>query len=230
MKRILLAALAALALAAVGGTVATADSPIVIPPQQQNYGQLGTSWWKWVLAIPASQNPLLDQTGADCAIGQNGGIWYLAGTTGGSVTRSCTIPSRKAIFFPIVNANNDYPCPDPNFPPAPGQSLKDFLTEGAVALIDLTTELEADLDGVNVPDLFSYRGTSNMYSFAGDSSLTAVFDPCITGSDQKAVSDGYWLLLAPLSAGPHTLHFRAKLVFPDGSSFSPEATYNLTVQ
>jgi hypothetical protein len=36
MKRILLAALAALALAAVGGTVATADSPIVIPPQQQN--------------------------------------------------------------------------------------------------------------------------------------------------------------------------------------------------
>jgi len=230
MKRLLLAALAALTLVAIGGTVATADTPIPIPPQHQNYGQLGASWWRWAMAIPASQNPILDQTGANCANGQNGGVWFLAGTTGGSVTRSCTIPSRKAIFFPMVNANNDYPCPDPNFQPAPGQSLKDFLTEGVVALIDLTTELEADLDGINIPNLFSYRGTSNMYSFAGDTSLTAVFDPCITGSQQKAVSDGYWLLLAPLSRGPHTLHFGGKLTFPDGSTFSTDTTYNLTVQ
>jgi hypothetical protein len=229
MRNLVPATLAALSLAALGGTAATADTAVVIPPQQQSYGQLGANWWKWVLAIPALDNPQFDPTGADCALGQNGGIWFLAGTAGVSVTRSCTIPAGKAIFFPLVAIENDYPCPDPNFQPPPGQSLKDFLTEGAAATIDHTTELEAELDGVAIPNLFSYRGTSNMYSFVGDPSLTG-FDPCITGTQQKAVSDGYWLLLAPLSPGTHTLHFRAAIVFPDGSGFSTEATYNLTVQ
>ena len=69
-----------------------------------------------------------------------------------------------------------------------------------------------------------------MFSFAGDPSLAAVLDPCITGTQQKGVSDGYWLMLYPLSPGTHTLHFRATLVFPDGTRFTPEATYNLIVQ
>jgi hypothetical protein len=56
-------------------------------------------------------------------------VWYLASTAGGAVTRSCTIPAGKTILFPIVNTENDYPCPDPNFKPAPGQSLQGFLTE-----------------------------------------------------------------------------------------------------
>jgi hypothetical protein len=230
MKNLLLTALAALALMAFGGTVATAADPnsIVVPAQEQNYGQLGANWWKWALSIPYQQNPQFDQTGASCGLGQNGGVWFLAGTPGGSVTRSCTIPAGKTIFFPIVNINNDYPCPDPNFQPAPGQSLHDFLTDGAVFVINHAHNLNADLDGVDIPIVASYRGTSNMYSFTGDPSLT-VFDPCITGSQQKAVSDGYWLLLAPLSPGTHTLSFGAMITIED-FSFSTEATYNLTVQ
>jgi hypothetical protein len=109
--------------------------------------------------------------------------------------------------------------------------LKDFLTNGtgsipgAVTLINQVTDLRASLDGANIPIVSSYRGTSNMYSFAGDPSLTSVFDSCITGSQQKAVSDGYWLLLAPLSPGQHTLQFGGSL-FGNAQS----ATYNLTVQ
>ena len=229
MKNILVAALAALALAAIGGTVATAadSGSIVVPPQEQNYGQLGANWWKWALSIPFPQNPQFDTTGAYCGVGQNGGVWFLAGTPGGSVTRSCTIPAGKTLFFPIVNINNDYPCPDPSFHPAAGQSLQDFLTEGAVAVIDQAQGLNASLDGVDIPILSTFRGTSNMYSFAGDPSLTAVFDPCITGCQQKAVSDGYWLLLAPLSPGTHTLSFGATI---PSLGFTTEATYNLTVQ
>ena len=30
-------------------------------------------------------------------------------------------------------------------------------------------------------------------------------------------------------AGVHTLHFHAKLVFPDGSTYEPDVTYHLTV-
>jgi hypothetical protein len=230
MKRFRLVALVAVLLLGTGvaTTAAAAPNSIVIPPQKQNYGQLGMLWWKWVLSIPATQNPLLT-TGADCAVGQNGGRWFLAGTPGGTVTRSCTLPAGKKIFFPIISTENDYPCP-PGFPqPAPGQSLKDFLTEGAVNTIDQAVNLQASLDGAKIPILPSYRGTSNMSSFSGDPSLTAPFDPCITGSQQKAVSDGYWLLLAPLSPGQHTLQFGGALAVNPPMTLEG-ATYNLIVQ
>jgi hypothetical protein len=235
MKKIFIAALSAMALMSTGvSATAAAPDSLVIPPQQQNYGQLGVLWWKWALSIPYAQNPIFDTTGAHCAVGQHGGRWYLAGTPGGpsgSLTRSCTVPAGKKIFFPVISVENDYPCPDPTFQPSPGQSLKDFLTygtgsiPGAVTLINEVSDVQASLDGQNIPILPSYRGTSNMYSYAGDPSLTAVFDPCITGSQQKAVSDGYWLMLAPLSPGQHTLQFGGTLM---GSTET--ATYNLTVQ
>jgi hypothetical protein len=225
-------AVAAVVLAcAAGGAAraAAASGPVVIPPQQQNYGQLGALWWKWALSIPDAQFPLTDPTGADCAVGQNGGgTWFLAGTFGGEpVTRSCTVPARRTLFFPLINVYNDL-CPPPSPQPAPGQSLKDFLTQGAVSVINQASNLQASLDGANIPILPSYRGTSNMFSFTGDPSLK-VLDPCITGSPQPAVSDGYWLLLAPLSPGQHTLRFSGSL----GSGtpfFTTTATYNLTVQ
>jgi hypothetical protein len=227
MKKLRLALVVAIALMGTeaAATAAAASKSIVIPPRQESYGQLGALWWKWVLSIPAVQNPLFDTTGADCAVDQRGGRWFLVGSPGGAVTRSCTLPAGKKIFFPIISVENDYPCPDPTFQPAPGQSLKDFLTIGAVTAINQARHLHASLDGATIPILAGYRGTSNMYSFAGDPSLTAIFDPCITGSQQKAVSDGYWLLLAPLSSGRHTLRF-------GGSLFGhPEsATYRLTVQ
>jgi hypothetical protein len=135
------------------------------------------------------------------------------------------------IFLPVAALENDYPCPDPAFQPAPGQSLQDFLTNGtssipgAVTLMNTATDLNASLDGANISIGSTNRGTSKMYSFAGDPSLQSVFDPCITGSQQKAVSDGYWLLLNPLSPGHHTLQFGGSF-----AGFSQSVTYNLTVQ
>jgi hypothetical protein len=229
--------LVAIALLANGAVAraATGSGAVVISPQQENYGQLGALWWKWELAIPYAQNPLADTTGADCAVGQNGGTWFLAGTLGGKkpVTRSCTIPAGKTLFFPVVNVEQDYPCPDPNYQPASGQSLQDFLTygnpslsytNGAVTIINQASDLKASLDDTNIPILPSYRGTSNLFSFTGDPSLT-VLDSCITGSPQPAVSDGYWLMLAPLSRGQHTLQFGGTV-----GSFTTTAKYHLTVQ
>jgi hypothetical protein len=132
-------------------------------------------------------------------------------------------------LFPIVNLLNDYPCPDPTFQPGPGQSLQDFLTEGARAFVDQASSLEADVDGVSLQSLTTYRATTSLFTFTGDPSLTAVLDPCITGSPQPGVSDGYWIMLAPLSAGTHTIHFRGVVTFQDGSSFATEVTYRLKV-
>jgi hypothetical protein len=65
---------------------------------------LATSWWEWALETPASENPLTDTTGQFAAVNQpNGSVWFLAGNVGGTMVRTITVPSGKALFFPIVN-------------------------------------------------------------------------------------------------------------------------------
>jgi hypothetical protein len=161
-------------------------------------------------------------------VNQSAPVFFLASSPRG-IVRSCSAPAGTALFFPMVNINNDDPCPDPSFQPAPGQSLEDFLTEGAQALIDLVTELEVVIDGVPVGRPFDYRATSGLFTFTGDVSLTPVFDACITGTPQSGVADGYWVMLAPLPRGAHTLAIRAAVDFGGGSTFEIDTTYNLAI-
>jgi hypothetical protein len=208
-------------------------NPGVIPPHARahglSYGEWGAQWWRWAYSFPAAQFPPSQSGEGDCSLGQSGSVWFLAGTTGqGPVTRSCTIPTGKALFFPIITYLNDYPCPDPNFQLPPGQTLEEFLTEGAAAIIDLVTELEVVVDGQPLNELFSYRATSRLFTFTADPSLVA-FDPCVTGTPQFGVTDGYWILMNPLPPGPHTIFFRGKIDFGGGSTFESQVTYNLTV-
>jgi len=210
------------------------SNPGVIPPHARAYGlsyaEWGVQWWRWAYSFPLAEFPPLQSGELDCAAGQSGSVWFLAGTVGqGPVARSCTIPAGKALFFPIgITYINDYPCPDPNFQPPPGQTLQQFLTEGAAAVIDLVTELEVVVDGQPLNDLFSYRATSRLFTFTADPSLV-VFDSCITGTEQYGVTDGYWILLNPLPPGPHTIFFRGMIDFGGGNTFEVQVTYNLTI-
>jgi hypothetical protein len=77
------------------------DSPTVLG---KTIGEWSVEWWKWALAIPTSENPMLDPTGANCHLGQQGPVWFLAGVWGGGTAeRSCSVPTGKYIFFSIAN-------------------------------------------------------------------------------------------------------------------------------
>jgi hypothetical protein len=208
-------------------------NPGVIPPQAHpygsSYGEWSARWWRWAYSFPLAEFPSLQTEEVDCSLGQSGSVWFLAGTTGGDpVPRSCTIPTGTALFFPIINYLNDYPCPDPSFRPAPGQTLEEFLAEGAAAIIDAVTELEGVVDGHRLNDPFSYRATSPLFTFTADPSLVDL-DPCVTGTPQVGISDGYWLMLNPLPPGQHTISFRGKIDVGGGSTFEVQVTYNITV-
>src|SRR5215510_5277808 len=70
----------------------------------QTLKELSTEWWQWAVSIPTSANPLTDTTGTDCLVGQRGATWFLAGVlAGGTVTRTCSIPQGRMLFFPIIN-------------------------------------------------------------------------------------------------------------------------------
>src|SRR3954470_5797318 len=61
-------------------------------PLGKTYGEWAAMWWQWAFSIPADHNPQLDPTGADCAVGQSGNVFYLAGIFGaGAGNRTCEI-------------------------------------------------------------------------------------------------------------------------------------------
>lgn len=207
------------------------SDPRVVPVDDRvagkTYGDWGAEWWKLVYATPVSESPIVASS-PGCVPQPHGPVHFLFGTTGGAADRTCNVPVGKRIFFPLLNSFNDFPCPDAAFAPAPGQSLEDFLKTGVdFVFSNLVTSLVADLDGVPIPNLASYRATSRLESFTADPSQIA-FDPCVTGGKQVGVSDGYWLLLEPLSPGNHTLHFASAVDF-FGTPFSLDVTYHLTV-
>jgi hypothetical protein len=206
-----------------------ADNPGVLPPQShphgKSYGEWGAAWWQWVLGLPVDKNPIMDPDGRFGALGQSGSVWFLAGTFSAKAERSVTVPTGKSIFFPLINIFNDYPCPDPTFQPPPGQTLEEFLAAGAAAFIDPTTEMTAEVDGVSLENLFDYRGISPLSAFTADPSWV-VLDPCVTGRPQVGVSDGYWVMLTPLTPGKHTIHFTSAT----STGFGLDVTCHLTVR
>jgi hypothetical protein len=196
------------------------------------YGEWSARWWQWLLGIPADRNPNLDSTGAFCGEGQTGRVWFLAGTFGGEpVTRTCTVPSGKGIFFPVVNTVTFAPIPTEGIAALRGQ---------AAGFVDGTTQLRVTLDGTALRGLRDLRVQSPAFSMVvpvggllGAGACEPLFvpltDPPLPPEPQgllcnPAVADGFWVLLSPLRSGEHTLRFRAEV-----GDFRVDVTYKLNV-
>ena len=87
-------------------------NPRVLPPNSApdglTYGEWSAKWVKWAFEPITAESPLADDTGANCAVGQSGRVWFLAGTSPVAspptpVVRDCTIPSGRMLFFPVGN-------------------------------------------------------------------------------------------------------------------------------
>jgi hypothetical protein len=190
--------------------------------------RLAEDWWRWAYSMPMATNPNFDLT-ADCDQNQDGRIFFLPSRLSGNTNapRSCNVPRHTAVVVPLPTLLNDYPCPDPTFQPAPGQTLFDFLTAGAKQVQDGIAEIDGTLDGVVLDDLVSYRVASDdLFHFTGDTSLQS-FDSCITGSSQPAVVDSFIIVLKPLTPGPHVLTTRT--VMKSGAIYGPR-TMTLNVR
>ncbi|MBL1263645.1 hypothetical protein [Candidatus Methylomicrobium oryzae] len=67
--------------------------------------RLSIEWYQWMLSIPPYYNPMFDNSGEKCAIGQHGSVWFLADDWSGSpaTTRPCSIPAGKTVYFPVMS-------------------------------------------------------------------------------------------------------------------------------
>ena len=228
------AALLALCLSAATATAAAASAgPRVSRPVGRLYDDLSVAWWKYVLAQPASTNPLVDETGANCANGQSGDVFFLVGVNGsGSATRDeCVVPRRRFLFFPLLNAF-DVHTPGDGLD-TPELVLSDFLTFNFRA-----DSLRASVDGVPVGDLdpaTTPYGTcaAPLAGCAGPFSLDIPGDNFFgidAGTYAPAVAAGYYLLLRPLRRGTHTITFGGEGNFgKEPTPSSQDITYHLRV-
>src|SRR6202022_2744144 len=110
---------------------------------------------KVMLAIPVASNPTLDTTGAHCSKGETPAMFFLAGQgTGERVTRACTVPATKPLFFPIINVE----CSNVEFAPFFGATAA-ARAACARQIADGTGlgTLRVTLDGVPVEDLKDFR-------------------------------------------------------------------------
>ena len=180
---------------------------------KQGLANLSGAWWMWGLETEFSQ---LVPGEVDCAAGQSGGIWFLGGTGGGSQERNCTIPVGKRLFLPLVNQTIFFEEGiDPDVfdlsleskrifldsrigggsssdDPAVAE-LYDFLNQFFPFFSTVACDLHATLDGERL--IFT---TSIVRTQSGTFTLT---------TDEEALADGFYVLLRPLSAGPHVLEF-----------------------
>ena len=69
-------------------------------PNNLAYGEWTARWWQWGYSIPKNINPAYDNTGKNCAQGQSGSVWFLAGTYGHPIERVWTVPGQaKPSYF-----------------------------------------------------------------------------------------------------------------------------------
>ncbi|MEM9204652.1 MAG: signal protein [Actinomycetota bacterium] len=66
--------------------------------------ELAAAWWTWAAQEPATTNPVVDADGSDCARNQPGDVWFLAGSFGEVIQRSCTVPAGTELFAPVLNS------------------------------------------------------------------------------------------------------------------------------
>lgn len=196
------AALATLACALLAGTQAHAqrwlpwqgqgqersagESPLVDRMVEGvNLEQWTARWWRWAHGQPVL--PYLDRDGRFCDFGQEGPVWFLAGTDGSfEPRRECVVPEGKHLLLPVINMI--YWQQQPGGPPC------SELQRGASVNNDRLASAVVLLNGQSVGDIRLRRVRSGCFAM----------DPGDPAS-VLAAADGYWVMLKPLPPGRHTL-------------------------
>ncbi len=212
----------------VNRTVASPGFTIADPGQKafgKTYGEWASDWWDWVLQFPPAGNPLLDDTGALCDLGDQGSVWFLVGNFGGTTVRECTAPAGKAFFFPVFNVIS--------FAPEFGNTVEEIRADANGDIEGANPIISCEIDGVPVDDVFAFRAQTPPGGFMLTSVTLFEAFGLPAGPRDPAISDGYWLMVEGLSPGEHVIQIRATVPDPRRGNRAPlfdlDVTYFLTL-
>ncbi|MBA5606813.1 hypothetical protein H3H36_15770 [Duganella sp. FT3S] len=198
---------------------------VVLPPGASVAGhsvpQLAGEWWQWVESASDEDSPVNDRSGAKCAVGQQGDVWFLAGGFGSSmIHRTCTVPEGKHLFFPVINMVY--------WRHEGGNASCEQVKRYAALNNNTALDLFAEIDGVAVDGVSQYRAASEQ-CFDAYARVPVGQYP---NSAYPAATDGYWLLLPPLAKGRHVVKFggRYNRASPAHGRMLQDIEYELLVE
>lgn len=145
------------------------------------------------------------------------------------VTRDeCTVPPNKYLFFPIINVTADNTGPPSGDFFAPNEGAQRDTAALFANLFDVAS-LGVTVDGTAVENLGDFRAQSPSFNFTLPPKNILGVAPKRAGL-YFAVTDGYWIMLEPLSSGEHIINFNGDFVVDGKVEFGLDVTYNLVVE
>ena len=187
-------------------TVATnSSSSIQVEPPGaivagQSIAAWTTNWWRWAAALAPPGDPFSDTTGQFANVNQSGPVFFLAGSPAGSTSRHFRIPGNTYILVPL--RVGEWSQLELGFDQTAAQ-----IRQAAQQQANQIDSLHATLDGVPISQttLFTHRETSPDFNFDAVANNQVAING--VGNSGIAVADGYFLMLAPLAPGTHTLNY-----------------------
>jgi len=209
---------------------AASDSLNIFPPGGNPYGlsysEHVKNYWKWILAIPANDNPFNDETGEKCATGQSNmssSVFYLAPNGGGHSERTCKVPVGKGLVIPVMHVEES----QFEAPGASPMQLSDLAKNDQDKVNSLY--LKIDDKEYKHDNLTKYRTrTEPLETTWPDRALMGIEK----GGNSTVVADGWYIITEPLAKGNHTIYFKSSLP-PDPSGAEGYATdikYNIIAE
>lgn len=205
------------------------NSPKVFPPDSEPYGFTLEEWaeksWQRIFSMSSAFEGEQDEGDADnsCAINQNGPVWHLGGTTGegGSVKRVCTIPTGKAVLYPVITGACTY-ADTPN-------AKSDTELRSCAMAGDEGALIEMSIDGIKLEDINRYRVQSPPF----DTVIPEENAFGISPGPTRGVADCWCVMIEPLPVGRHVI--KHAISIPGNptiglSAFAADTTYDLIVQ
>jgi hypothetical protein len=210
---------------------AASNSLNIFPPGGNPYGLSYSdhikTFWKWILAIPAKDNPFNDNTGERCALGQSNlssSVFYLAPNGGGHSERTCKVPVGKGLMIPVMHVETS------EFE-SPGASPQE-LSDAAKKDQDKTNSLYLKIDDKEymMNDLIKYRTRTEPFQTTWPDK--AIFG-IEKGGNSTIVADGWYIITEPLTKGNHAIYFKSSLL-PDPTTgaegYATDIKYNIIAE
>ena len=189
------AALAALALSATAANAVPPTAAVkLIDVDEIVYDRSQVEWseayLQWVASFARGSSPVSDTSGALCAAKQEGGVWFLATSDGtGPIERTCAVPADKTLFVPLATTVERSGNKEP---------VCETMARIAAGSLTHVSQLAMTIDRVPVDNIESHRiRTGECFALGARQTPRSIA--------KTAVADGWYVMLAPLPAGPHTI-------------------------
>ena len=196
----------------------------------RTYSEWNAAWQQWADSIPTAKHPLFDN--GDCSVGQSGPVWFLGGkfvAVGGTasfdnIVRDCNVPAGKALYVAIYNSEDSV---------LEETSFGHFTQIGELRAItasemDAVTDLAMQVDGENIRNIkerFRVQSSAFGFTLPADNFFTAIGEGTFkAGTYFPSVDDGYYVMVAPLPIGQHTIHFHGT-----AGPYLLDVTYHINV-